>query len=231
VFNARHRLRVAKVTHEAPGVVSLYVTGRDLDRVGAEAGQFFLWRFLTKELWWQAHPFSLSAAPNSRWLRVTIKDLGDFTAAAGHLRPGTRIFAEGPYGTFTTARRTHRKVALIAGGIGITPLRALLESMEAAPGEIALLYRVERKHDLVFRDEIADLAADRGVTLHALVGTEIGNDHTDQLGVPALRRLLPDIAERDVFLCGPPGLVDAVHRRLRRLGVPRAQIHDERFAY
>ena len=63
VFNARHRLRVHGVKKETPGVVSIYLTGRDLDRVHAYAGQFFLWRFVTREGWWKAHPFSLSAAP------------------------------------------------------------------------------------------------------------------------------------------------------------------------
>ena len=73
----RHRLRVANVVHEGPGVVSLYLTGRDLDRLPVRAGQYFLWRFLTPDGWWRSHPFSISAAPNGEWLRITVKDLGD----------------------------------------------------------------------------------------------------------------------------------------------------------
>ena len=89
------------VTAEAPGVVSIYLSGRDLDALDAQSGQFFLWRFLTPDRWWKAHPFSLSAAPTKRGLRITVKDLGDDTHALQHVRPGTRVFAEGPYGTFT----------------------------------------------------------------------------------------------------------------------------------
>lgn len=231
VFNARHHLRVAKVTTENPSVVSIYLSGRHLDRIPAKSGQFFLWRFMTRDGWWQAHPFSLSAAPNDRWLRITVKDLGDFTHRIRRLPVGTRVFAEGPYGAFTADRRTLRRVLLIAGGIGITPLRALVETLPGAPGDIALLYRVERNADLIFRDELTDLARSRGIELHALVGPEIGDDETDRLGVPAIAALVPDAAARDIYVCGPPGLVDVVHRRLRRLGVPRRQIHDERFAY
>jgi len=230
-LNARHALRVREVMTEAPGVVSIYLTGRDLDLLGAQSGQFFLWRFLTPGRWWKAHPFSLSAAPSKRSLRITVKDLGDDTHTLQYLRPGTRVFAEGPYGTFTADLRTRRKVLLIAGGIGITPLRALLASMPASPGDLTLLYRAVTADEVIFRDELAQLGQRRGVVLHALLGEVIGDDRTDQLGVPAIKQLVPDVESRDVFVCGPPGLVDAVRRRLRLIGVPPAQIHFERFEF
>ena len=230
-FNLRHRLRVKAVRSEGDGIVSIYITGRGLDRVGAQAGQFFLWRFLTKKGWAKAHPFSLSASPKDRLLRITVKDLGDDTHELQRVRPGTRVFAEGPYGTLTADRRTRRRVALIAGGIGITPLRALLDALPAAPGEIALLYRVASPRLLAFRGELEALAQRTGVELHALVGPDIGDDQTDQLGIPALQSLVPDIADRDVFVCGPPPMVDALRRRLRALHVPRSHVHFERFGY
>jgi len=230
-FNIRHRFRVAGVVPEGPGVFSIHVTGRDLDGVRAEAGQFFMWRFLTRGRWWQAHPFSLSAAPDGRALRITVKVLGDFTAAVAGLRPGTPVFAEGPYGTFTAGRQTMRRVLLIAGGIGITPLRALIDTLAVDRGDLTLVYRVQRRQDFVFREELDRLVLDRGIVIHPIAGTDVGDDETDRLGLPSLRRLVPDVAERDVYVCGPPGLVAALHRRLRLLGVPRQQIHSEPFAY
>jgi predicted ferric reductase len=230
-FNLRHRLRVHAVRPEANGVVSVYIAGRRLHEIDARAGQFFLWRFLTATGWARAHPYSLSAPPGGDFLRITIKGLGDDSSRAQHLRAGVRVFAEGPYGTFTVDRRTRRKVALIAGGIGITPIRALVETLHADPGDVALLYRVATDADVAFRKELQRLAERRGVDLRVLVGSDIGDDHTDQLGVPQLRALLPDIARRDVYLCGPPAMVDSVRRRLRHLRVPRDQIHFERFAY
>jgi predicted ferric reductase len=231
VFNLRHRLWVHEVRPEADGVVSLYIAGVDLDRIDAQPGQFFLWRFLGGTGWAKAHPFSLSAIPNDRYLRITVKDLGDDSRRIQNLQPGTRVFAEGPYGTFTAQRRTLRRVVLIAGGIGITPLRAVLESLRADPGDVTLLYRAAHERDLAFRNELGALAERRGIELHALIGPEIGDDQTDRLGLPALRALVPDIAQRDVFVCGPPAMVDAVRRRLVRLRVPRRQIHFERFGY
>ena len=130
----RHRLRVERVVEETPGVVSVEIGGVGLDRLGARTGQFFSWRFLTRDRWWEAHPFSLSAAPDGRRLRITVKGVGDYTARLRAIPPGTRVIAEGPFGAFTTAARRRPRVALIAGGIGITPIRALLEDMPGEPG-------------------------------------------------------------------------------------------------
>ncbi len=227
-LNTRHGLRVHAVKREAPGVISIIMRGRNLDRLRAEPGQFFLWRFLTPIGWWQAHPFSLSAAPRSNRLRITVKSLGDYTSRLSELRRGTRVLAEGPYGTFTAERRSRGRVLLIAGGIGITPLRALLDAF-GPDDDVVLLYRVMRTDDVVFADELRQFASNRGVTVRVISGTEIGDDDTDLLGVPALHQRVPDITDRDCFVCGPPGLVDAVRRRLQILQVPRAQLHYERF--
>lgn len=222
---ARHRLRVSRVVEEAPGVVSIEMTGRELDRLGARPGQFFLWRFLTAGRWWQAHPFSLSAPPNRRSLRITVKNSGDFTADLRNIGPGTPVLAEGPYGSFTAESRTRQRVALIAGGVGITPIRALLETMPAQRGDIALVYRVPRAEDVVFRDELEQLARERGIDLHVVVGGA-GLD----LSQHALARLIPDIADRDAFVCGSPPMVDATRASLLAAGVPAGHIFSERFA-
>ncbi len=227
-LNVRHDLRVHSVKREAPGVVSINIRGRDLDRMGAQPGQFFLWRFLTPTGWWQAHPFSLSAAPKRNRVRITVKDLGDQSHRLQRIRPGARVFAEGPYGTFTNERRTRRRVLLIAGGIGITPLRAMLDDL-GPDDDVVLLYRVAKPEDAVFEKELRDFAAAPNRRIHLIPGTQIGDDQTDLLGIPFLQRSVPDLATRDCFLCGPPAFFDAVSRRLRVLGVPRRQVHYERF--
>ncbi|OIJ96061.1 oxidoreductase [Streptomyces sp. MUSC 14] len=221
--NLRHRLRVEAVVPESDDVVSVYVTGRGLDRLPARAGQFFLWRFLTRDRWWQANPFSLSAAPDGRTLRLTAKASGAGSAALRHLKPGTRVFAEGPYGAFTTLHRTRPESVLIAGGVGVTPIRALLEELD---GHAVVIYRVAAGRDAVLHDELRDLALAKGAELHLVTGPVA----PDLLAPRELARLVPDIADRDVFLCGPPGMMTAVLRSLGDLGVPRKQIHFERFS-
>ncbi|MET9900944.1 ferredoxin reductase family protein [Streptomyces sp. NPDC006446] len=221
--NLRHRLRISAVVPESDTVVSIYVTGRDLDRLPARAGQFFLWRFLTRDRWWQANPFSLSAAPDGTRLRLTAKTAGDGTAALRHLKVGTRVFAEGPYGAFTALHRTRPETLLIAGGVGVTPIRALLEDLH---DHVVLIYRVAADRDAVLLDELRELAAAKGAELHVVTGPAA----PDRLAPRELARLVPDVADRDVFVCGPPGMTSAVLRTLGDLGVPKAQIHFERFS-
>ncbi|MFI1356308.1 ferric reductase-like transmembrane domain-containing protein [Streptomyces sp. NPDC020898] len=221
--NLRHQLRVSAVVPEADNVVSIYMTGRDLDKLPARAGQFFLWRFLTKDRWWQANPFSLSAAPDGRSLRLTAKVAGDGTAALKHIPVGTRVFAEGPYGAFTSMHRTRPESVLIAGGVGVTPIRALLEEIE---GHAVVIYRVGRDQDAVLYEELRELAHAKGSELHLVSGPVT----PDKLAPAELAKLVPDITDRDVFLCGPPPMMNAVLRSLRELGVPKSQTHFERFS-
>jgi len=222
-----YRLRVAEVTVESPTVVSLRMTGRHLGRLHARAGQFFLFRFLTPGRWWKSHPFSLSGALDGQSLRITIKFAGDFTQHMGEIAPGTRVIAEGPLGLFTDAARRRTHVALIAGGIGITPIRALLEEMA---GDLVVIYRVARDDDVLFRDELDALAQERGARLCYVIGDHRapGNEHL--MSPEHLRDIVPDLSARDVYLCGPPAMMDVIERSVQAIGVPRTHIHSERFA-
>ena len=228
IVNAfRYRMRVAAVVPEGPGVVSLWITGRRLDRLHARAGQFFVWRFLTRGRWWTAHPFSLSSAPDGRALRITVKSLGDHTRELGSVPLGTRVLAEGPFGVFTEAARRRDRIALVAGGIGITPVRALLED---AAGDVTVVYRALTDEDVVLRSEIEELAAQRGASVHFVVGDHAAPGGEHLLSPDHLTELVPDLTDRDVYVCGPPGMTNAVLRNVRAAGVRRRHIHVERFA-
>ncbi|KMO93997.1 ferredoxin reductase family protein [Streptomyces roseus] len=225
----RHGLRVATVEPEGPGVVSVTIQGGRLRELRAEPGQFFRWRFLTRGLWHTALPFSLSAPARDDHLRITVKALGRHSRRVRGLRPGTRVLATGPFGALTERRRTRSKVLLIAGGIGITPMRALFESLPAGPGDLTLLYRAGDAGQLVLRDELEAIAAERQAALHYLVGRS--DAAYDPLAPQALRALVPDLSDRDVYLCGPPGMADATTAALLRAGVPAESIHTECFTY
>jgi predicted ferric reductase len=224
---ARHNLRVAAVTAESPTVTTIHVTGRNLTSLHARPGQFFLWRFLTAGFWYTAHPFSLSAAPDGKSMRISVKASGDHTSRMGTIPIGTRVVAEGPFGTFVESLRRGPKELLVAGGIGITPVRALAERMG---GDLIVVHRVLSEGDIVFRDELAELAERRGFELHYLVGDHAAAEHRDLLSSDHLKELVPDIAERDVYVCGPPAMVSWLLENVRRTGVSRRRIHVERFA-
>jgi len=223
----RYRMRVESVTAEGPRVVSLRITGRRLDRLDARPGQFFLWRFLSRGRWWESHPFSLSEAPNGRTLRITVRAAGDFTRRVGEIPPGTRVIAEGPFGVFTEVVRRGERVLFIAGGIGITPIRAMLEQMA---GDLIFIYRVVREEELIFRAELERLSRQRGFVLCFVVGDHARPEGKDLLSPAHLRHIVPDVGDRDVYLCGPPPMMRVLERNLRCAGVLRTHIHSERFA-
>jgi predicted ferric reductase len=233
--SARHRLRVTSVVGEDDGVVSVHVTGRRMEQLRAEAGQFFTWRFLTGSGWTRGHPYSLSAAPDGRSLRITVKDLGDGSAALRTVRPGTRVLVEGPYGRLSARARTRPRIALIAAGVGITPLRALAEELEYAPGDAVLLYRFTERP--LFADELTALTRERGLQVVWLPGHRRspgswlgdGVGGADDLAV--LISWVPDIAERDVYVCGPETWADDVRRTTAAAGVPADRFHVESFGW
>jgi predicted ferric reductase len=226
---ARHRLRVERVVEEAPGVVSVWLKGRRLDRLGARSGQFMLFRFLTPGHLISAHPYSLSAPPTPNRLRITVKDAGDHSRAIAHLRPGTPVIAEGPFGHFTAARATRGKSLLIAGGSGIGPIRALAEDLAGRGDDVIVVHRVRKAADLALWPELKRLAKKRDVLVHGVVGSreELGHD---PLAADLILSSVPDLATRDVFICGPTGLTHGVVRALRDLGLPDEQIHAEEFS-
>lgn len=230
-LSMRHRLRISNIVPEGPGVVSIYLTGRHLDQLRTRAGQYFTWRFLARDSWWRPHPFSLSAAPNGQFLRITVKNVGEGTADVHRLASGTPVALEGPYGVFTTLRRRHPRALLIAGGIGITPLRALMEELPGGKGAVTLLYRASSWDDVIFRTELEQLAKARQATLHFLVGRRGSPDlPEDPFSPRGFRQLVPDVVRRDVFICGPSAMMEKVSATLASMGVPRSRIHYERFA-
>lgn len=225
-----HRVRVSRVTEVGPDTYNIEMTGRNLDDLELRAGQYLHWRFLAPGLWWQQHPFSVSAAPTHDSLRVTVRVLGKGTAALRHVRPGTMVGIEGPYGTFSDEARTKEGVALIGAGVGIAPIRAILEDTGIVPGKATVILRASRPEELYLIDEVAQLCHARGARLITLVGHRApgrwvpASDPTLQLD-----HLIPHLAETDVFVCGPSGFTTAVVDEALALGVPATQVHDERF--
>ncbi|MBZ5738585.1 ferredoxin reductase family protein [Nocardioides mangrovi] len=232
----RHDLRVASVVPEGHGIVSVHLTGRRLDRLRVEAGQFFLWRFAGRPGWTRANPYSLSAAPNGRSLRITVQAAGDGSASLAALRPGTRVVVEGPFGRLSPRARSRRKVALIGAGVGMAPIRALAEGLDYGPGEAVVLHRY--RDEPLFAAEFVALMQQRGLEVLALPGPRRAPDswlgqgaagpHAD---LDALMFWIPDLAERDVYLCGPSPWADLVRADLRRAGLPPERLHVETFGW
>jgi predicted ferric reductase len=235
--NLRHRLVVHQVIPEGPGLTSVYLTGRRLDRLPVRAGQFFHWRFLDGPGWSRSHPFSLSATPQGQMLRITVKDLGDGSARVAALRPGTKTLMEGPFGKLTGETYAGGPVVMLACGVGITPLLSLLGELPYAPGQATLIYRARTENELAFRAELDWFAAHRGVRVIYLLGSRarrpswLPEQYAAQTDADALRRMAPSIAESHVYLCGPEPWTDAARAAAHTTGVPAENLHTELFAW
>jgi len=223
----RHQLVISKVEVEGPGVVSIYVTGRNISKLNAQGGQFFNWRFLTKDRWHESHPFSLSAAPTDSELRFTVKALGDSTNNFAQVKVGTRVVIEGPYGIFTRdMARQFKHATLIGGGVGITPLRAIIDEIPDSTS-IDVIYRARNHDDLVLKSELDELAQRRNVKIHYLVGSR--TEHP--INEVSLKKYVPRFADSDVYVCGPQGLIDDVVSACKSAGIPKDRVHHEAFLY
>lgn len=232
-------LKVAAVQPDANRTTSITIGGRGVQRLGAEAGQFFLLRVMTWAQWWRPHPFSVSSAP-SDVIRFTVGNRGDDTALLQEIEPGTRVILEGPFGVFSESKRTKQHVTLLAAGIGVAPIRALAESLAAEPGDVTVIYRLTDNSDAALLAEVERICHERGHFLHLVKGprTQSGSFLPDQAvserQKPDYVRLLelsPLLKESDVYVCGPSGWSASVKHALEELGLPKYQLHLEEFAW
>ena len=229
----RHRFVVAGLEAETGDVTSVHIEGMDMGAFSAEAGQFVIVRFLAPGFRWQAHPFSISARPDGQRLRLTIKRLGDFTRRIPGLQVGTRVLIDGPHGVFVGRRCRSSKVLLIAAGMGITPIRPLAEELVATGREVILLYGNRRHADVVFEQELARLCATSAGRLrvfHVLSGEPNWPGERGRISRAWVQRLVPDVRDRDVYVCGPSAMMAQVRVDLIAMGVPADRLHAERFA-
>ena len=222
----RHDLKIDHVTVEGPGIVSIVMRGRSVEKLRAQGGQFFSWRFLQRGHLLVAHPYSLSAAPQQGYMRITVKELGDHSGDVINLKPGTRVFFEGPYGTFVAGKASRGHVVLIGGGVGITPLRALLDEVDYTK-EVDLLYRVHSEEDLIFRKELDSVAEHRGARIHYLVGSRKEHPMT----AAYISKFVPAFADSEVYVCGPKPLVERVFQSAKDAGIPKDKVHTEEFEF
>ncbi|MGV1034526.1 MAG: ferric reductase-like transmembrane domain-containing protein [Microbacteriaceae bacterium] len=228
----RHELRVSRVERLGPDVVSVYVTGRQLQRLAAEGGQYLHWRFWTPSIWWQSHPYSLSAAPVNNELRITVRGTGAGSAALLSMQPGTRVGIAGPYGRFTAASRTKPRVALLGAGMGIAPIRAVMDELPPMPGRLTVILRSHDAEQTWLLNEIIAQAERLGGRVIVLAGRRADGDWRSAEAVRqgfSLGNLVPAIAETDFYVCGPTAWTDAVGADARAYGATNEQIHAERF--
>ncbi len=226
----KYKFKVERISQEAPDIYSIYITGKDLNKFKFRAGQFANLNFIGFGLWF-THPFSFSQAPGHDQLRFSVKALGDFTNKVASIKPGTRIIVDGPLGLFTASQAQTDKYLFIAGGIGITPIRALIEEQLKNNRDMVLLYANKTLASTAFKTEIEQLGIKTTYVLSSDESLQLGHIEHGYINSEKIKSLIPDYLEREVYLCGPPVMMTALITELEKLGIQKKYIHFEKFSY
>lgn len=227
VRSMRHRIVVSGIERIDESTVNVHLAGRGLARLRAQGGQWFVFRFGTREWWWQGHPYSLSASPTDTSMRITVKSLGDQSGDLPRIAVGTHVGIEGPYGAFRIDQRSTDDLVLIGAGVGITPIRALLDEIPPQ-ARATVVYRVHSE-PAPLADELRAIADASGGRIRLFVVA--GSRQQYPLNPRQLLQMAPGVATSDVYVCGPAGFIDAVRWSCRQLRVPSRQFHDEQFDF
>ncbi|HAZ28547.1 MAG TPA: hypothetical protein DCY48_02095 [Candidatus Magasanikbacteria bacterium] len=226
---AKHRFVVDLIVKEADGAHSVYITAKHLDAWKAKPGQFIIVRFFQKGFWWEAHPFSLSS-PVKGSIRITAKALGDFTKKIPSLSSGTKVLIDGPHGGFTPNEKTKKKVLLVAGGIGVTPLRTISEELLQKGYDVAFVYSTKVKEESVFNQEFIKLQEQFTQQFH-FVPVYTRGEPAQKIDETFFMNFVDDLKEREAFICGPKPMIESIALMLERLGLSKKDIHFEKFSF
>lgn len=228
--NFRHRFIVERVERITPSAVSIYVAGRNMDAFRYRPGQFNIWYILDNKRWWQRHPFTISIEPNGKHIRLSAKGVGDFTKTLGGVKEGTRVFIDGPYGVFTPDLSENKKVLMVAGGSGITPLRAMLPELLEQGRDVRLVYGNQTVRETMLVSELDGLVGPKFSWYNVLSDDPEAAGEHGYVDWNLIQRLVPDALDRTVYLCGPPVMMDKLIPALEAGGVPKERILYERFS-
>lgn len=226
-----HRFYVSDVVRETDEVTSIYISGNHMERFAIRPGQFMILRFLHPSFFLEAHPFSLSMVPSDGRLRVSIKNVGDFTQKVRSMKKGVRVLVDGPYGIFTSQLMHQNKALFIAGGIGITPIRSLVEEFASRKKNIVLLYSNKTLKQTAFKKEFDRLSRKHRFPIYYVMSQDpTYRGEKGRIDSGKLARLVPDILNREIYVCGPQPMIDSTYIALKALGVNPSRIHYEKFS-
>jgi len=230
---AKYSFVVDQVVEETADSWSVYIKASKggLDRFGIAPGQFMSVRFLQKGFWYQSHPFSLSMVPKDNCLRVTIKKLGDYTAKIAQLTKGTKVMVEGPFGLFKAQKGDKNKYLFVAGGVGITPIRALIEQV-AVKNDVILLYCNRTLKEAILRKELGELSEQFHFTIYDILSAEPDfQGEKGYLDQDKVARLVKDVKDRQVYMCGPGPMMEIMKKTLvDDFALNKSQIHFDIFS-
>lgn len=186
------------------------------------------------------HPFSIaSSAEVKDSLEMSIKNLGPFTAKIQTLKPGEKVYVDGPYGSFSIDRYPEAKnIVLVPGGIGVTPIMSMLRSMADRDDQrpVKLFYANQTWESVTFQEEVERLQ--KKLNLQVIYVIERPHQgwkgESGFLNTNILKKYIPEDwlnENTEVFLCGPTPMMNAVEKALQKAGFAENKVHSERYTF
>lgn len=190
-------------------------------------GQFIFISFLSSAVSREVHPFSISSGENEQILRITPKSLGDYTSLLRNLKIGDSAKIEGPYGRFSYRNFKNRNQIWVAGGIGITPFLSMIRSLKANEDYlIDFYYSANSADEFIFEDEIKKIGENnKNIKITFWNASERGF-----ISAWEIKKAVGDFLGREIFVCGPPVMMNALKKQFKDLGVKKENIHSEEFS-
>lgn len=180
----------------------------------------------------EIHPFTIAAPPTYDHLQATIKQSGNFTDTIDRTKTTDTAFIEGPYGQFSFLNFPDKPLLMIARGVGITPIMSMIRYLrDTEDGRtVILLYGNQTAKDIIFRKEMENLS-DNFTVVHTLA--DVDEDWNGLKGFITKEMIAeyaqPILDKAEVFLCGPPPMMNKFIAYSKELNIPGARIHYERF--
>jgi predicted ferric reductase len=196
------------------------------EKILFKPGQFAFFSFKSEQVSDESHPFSIASSILDNNLRITIKNLGDYTSTLINLKINDGVLIDGPYGDFSYKKINNINQIWIAGGIGITPFLSMARSLERNY-HVDMYYSVKENNEAVYLDDFG------------IIGGQIPNfkfklwsaNEKGYLNADAILNLSKDLASKDIFLCGPPVFMESLKKQFVLLGVDIKKIHYENFSF
>ncbi len=230
-FGPLYEYQVAKAP-ERGDIIELYLKPvRPRRRLKHRPGQFVYISLDTDRVSAEPHPFSISSPPRQSHLRLSVKELGDWTSELSKLKGGERARIWGPYGKFGDHVNSDPDLTpvLVAGGIGVTPFLSMINDetfLQAGNGTTHVIYSVEKPEDALYHDEIESLQPDHD----ALDYIPHHSDEEGFLNAEVIGDMVGGLDGKRFLICGPAPMMDSIKEDLQRNGVGIERIFTEDFS-
>jgi predicted ferric reductase len=191
------------------------------------SGRSALFTLRPGEISQQFHPFSITSPAGSENLRIVVKAVGDYTSAMRSLVQGASATVEGPYGGFTLRSAGSSSLIWLAGGIGVTPFLSMARSLSGDEYEVDLYYATKTQRQAHFEREFESISDN----VHGFRVFQVVEETDGRITAGKVAQRSGGVAGKEIFICGPPGMIDSLKAQFQALGVPAHRIHYELFGF